>query len=157
MTMDSRVPIPGFARQALVFDLDDLLGAEAGGAPSGRIVRRRELLAAHASEGWLLFAHAWRPGRHDGGSAPMGDFQSEVAHAQEQLGVPLSVVRCTHPAGPPVCWCRKPLPGLLLEFALREQVSLDRSMIVGTSAADRTMANRLGVPFRITSDFFGEG
>ena len=54
---------------------------------------------------------------------------------------------CTHPGGPPVCWCRPPLPGLLLEFARREGVAPERSVVVGTSATHRTLAQALGARF----------
>lgn len=158
-----REPAPGRTRQALVFDLDDLLGGAArrGHNPTSISVsaHRREVLASHASNGWVIFAHAWRPpvGRTaDVSAPPSDDFPSEVALVQEQLGVPLSIARCTHAAGPPVCWCRKPLPGLMVEFAMREGVSLERSMVIGTSAADRTMASRLGMRFRASLEFFGE-
>jgi histidinol phosphatase-like enzyme len=61
---------------------------------------------------------------------------------------------CPHDAGPPVCWCRKPIPGSLLEFTLRRGVALQRSIVVGGSAADRTMAERLGMTFRDVAQFF---
>jgi aryl-alcohol dehydrogenase-like predicted oxidoreductase/predicted kinase len=54
---------------------------------------------------------------------------------------------CTHAAGPPVCWCRPPLPGLLLEFARRESVAPERSVVVGESATHRTLAKTLGARF----------
>ncbi len=158
-----RQPDPGRTRQALVFDLDDLLGAAARRGDITRAIAvsadRREVLARHASDGWVIFAYAWRPpvgGAADMSAPPSGDFHSEAALARERLGVPLSIGRCTHPAGPPVCWCRKPLPGLLLEFAMREGVSLERSTVIGSSTADRTMASRLGMGFRASQEFFGE-
>jgi aryl-alcohol dehydrogenase-like predicted oxidoreductase len=54
---------------------------------------------------------------------------------------------CTHPAGPPVCWCRPPLPGLLLEFARSHGVSPERSFVVGVSSAHRTLATTLAARF----------
>ncbi len=51
---------------------------------------------------------------------------------------------CTHPAGPPVCWCRPPLPGLPLAFARAQGVDPARSAVVGTGAAHRTLAATLG-------------
>jgi hypothetical protein len=54
---------------------------------------------------------------------------------------------CTHPGGPPVCWCRPPLPGLLLDFARRHGISPERSFVVGTSSAHRTLAKTLGARF----------
>jgi len=49
-----------------------------------------------------------------------------------------------HGGGPPICWCRPPLPGLPLEFARRHGVDPASSVLVGTSAAHRTLASALG-------------
>ena len=54
---------------------------------------------------------------------------------------------CTHPGGPPVCWCRPPLPGLLLDFARRNGIAPARSIVVGNSSTHRTMARTLGATF----------
>jgi histidinol phosphatase-like enzyme len=51
---------------------------------------------------------------------------------------------CTHPGGPPMCWCRPPLPGLPLAFARAHRVDPARSTLVGTSSAHRTLAATLG-------------
>jgi len=59
-----------------------------------------------------------------------------------QLGI--AIACCPHPAGPPVCWCRKPLPGLGLLLARRLDLDLARTIVVGSSAADRGFAARLG-------------
>lgn len=159
-----RQPVPGRTHRALVFDLDDLLGGANRGTHTPPAIavsaHRHEVLASHARDGWVIFAHAWRPpGRQIASTRDPSsdDFDDEVAQARVQLGVTLSIARCSHAAGPPVCWCRKPLPGLLLEFAMREGVSLERSVVIGTSAADRTMASRLGMGFRESQEFFGEG
>jgi aryl-alcohol dehydrogenase-like predicted oxidoreductase len=51
---------------------------------------------------------------------------------------------CPHAAGPPVCWCRPPLPGLPLAFARAHEVDPSRSTLVGTGPAHRTLAATLG-------------
>ena len=51
---------------------------------------------------------------------------------------------CPHGGGPPVCWCRPPLPGLPLAFARAHAVDPARSILVGTSPAHRTLAAALG-------------
>ncbi len=75
--------------------------------------------------------------------------ESEVAALKAQaasLGAELAV--CTHDAGPPSCWCRPPLPGLLLEFARRAQVDLTRSELLGSTANHVTLARVVGAQFR---------
>jgi histidinol phosphatase-like enzyme len=69
----------------------------------------------------------------------------------------VDVATCPHDAGPPTCWCRKPLPGSPIEFAMRRGVSLERSVVVGSSAADRTMATRVGGRFEPSAPFFAKG
>ena len=54
---------------------------------------------------------------------------------------------CTHPGGPPVCWCRPPLPGLLLDFCRRQGVAPEKSLLVGATATHRTLAKTLGARF----------
>jgi aryl-alcohol dehydrogenase-like predicted oxidoreductase len=63
------------------------------------------------------------------------------------LPAPAEGAVCTHPGGPPTCWCRPPLPGLVLEFARRHAVDPARSVVVGVSPAHRTLANALGARY----------
>lgn len=62
-------------------------------------------------------------------------------------GLDVARAACTHPGGPPICWCRPPLPGLLLAFARKERVDLARLTVVGTSAAHRQLAAAVGARF----------
>jgi hypothetical protein len=135
---------PGGA-PALLLDVDDLLRGDAKGV--------RSTLARHHADGWRLFAQAWRPQMADG-TMTAAEVDSVFAQLRELVGVPITLAVCPHPAGPPICWCRKPLPGLILEFARREGVDLDRSIVVGTAAADRTVAAKLGVRHWDASVFF---
>jgi histidinol phosphatase-like enzyme len=68
----------------------------------------------------------------------------------------LEVAACPHPAGPPVCWCRKPLPGLGVAFAARHRLDPARTLHVGAQPADRTFAERLGFVFVDAGRFYAE-
>ena len=57
------------------------------------------------------------------------------------------VAVCAHPAGPPICWCRPPLPGLPLAFARAHDVDPARSLLVGTGTAHKTLAAALGASY----------
>ncbi len=142
--------------RALILDLDDLVGRGAPVLHADHITieqTRLETLARHHHSGWLLFVHAWRPqlARHE---TTREDVDACFAKMRELLGHAADIACCPHDAGPPVCWCRKPIPGSVLEFAWRREVALDRSVVVGTSAADRTMAERLGARFEPSGAFF---
>ena len=74
---------------------------------------------------------------------PDGDAPLVAATA----GLGVTAAACTHPAGPPICWCRPPLPGLLLAFAHTAGVDPARLTVVGTSPAHRALAAALHAPF----------
>jgi len=59
---------------------------------------------------------------------------------------PAELAVCTHPSGPPRCWCRPPLPGLLIEFALRHGIDPRQSRLVG-DPRHAAMAAALGIAF----------
>ena len=60
---------------------------------------------------------------------------------------PVEAAVCPHPGGPPICWCRPPLPGLPLAFARSHGVDPARSVLVGASPAHRTLASALGARY----------
>ena len=96
-----------------------------------------EQLQDFARAGWLLISLVWRP------DADSEAIAAEVSDARSRLGLEFEAAWCVHPAGPPVCWCRKPLPGLVLEFAARYYIDLQESRIIPASTADSTLATRL--------------
>ncbi|MDQ4080301.1 MAG: aldo/keto reductase [Gemmatimonadota bacterium] len=146
-----REPPAGEAR-ALILDFDDLVGR---GTP---VLRAEEVVVEPARRdtltGWLLFIHAWRPqvARNE---TTLADVDACFARMRELLGVDVEFACCPHDAGPPVCWCRKPIPGSVIEFALRRGIALARSVVVGSAAADRTMAERIGARFEPSDTYFG--
>ena len=103
--------------------------------------------AAVRENGWIATGDAphlvfdWLP---DGGvDALAAEVERVAAHA---TGV-IEAAVCPHPGGPPTCWCRPPLPGLILAFARIHDVDCSRSVLVGTSPAHRTLATTLGARF----------
>jgi aryl-alcohol dehydrogenase-like predicted oxidoreductase/predicted kinase len=60
---------------------------------------------------------------------------------------PVHAALCSHAAGPPVCWCRPPLPGLALAFARAHMLDPARSVVIGAGAAHRTLARTLGARY----------
>jgi aryl-alcohol dehydrogenase-like predicted oxidoreductase len=151
-----REPDHGEAR-ALILDFDDLIGR---GMPVLHVAdvaidsSRRDTVARRRDEGWLLFVHAWRPQVARDATTPLA-VEACFARLRDLLGRPVDTAYCPHDAGPPVCWCRKPIPGSVLEFASRRSVALASSIVVGASAADRTMAERIGAGFQPSASLFG--
>jgi hypothetical protein len=79
----------------------------------------------------------WRP---DGEEE---DLEEAVATVARSASGPVESAICPHPGGPPICWCRPPLPGLPLAFARRHEVDPAQSVVVGSSTAHRTLAGAL--------------
>jgi aryl-alcohol dehydrogenase-like predicted oxidoreductase/predicted kinase len=135
--VERRAPSPHATQgenRALILDLDQLTG------DNSRPLL--ETISRYRGDGWLVFVHAWRPQIARGGMT-VGALEQEFARLRAALGGDFDSAYCPHDAGPPVCWCRKPIPGPLIEFAIRRNVTLDRSIVVGASPAERTMAERV--------------
>lgn len=139
-----------------MFDIDDLVGRDAPVLRPNEVALEpalRDQLIRQRNEGWLLFIHAWRPqiARNE---TTASEVDACFAEMRQLLGDDVDVACCPHDAGPPVCWCRKPIPGSVIELARRRQVALSQSIVVGSSAADRTLAERIGARFETSADFF---
>ena len=83
----------------------------------------------------------WAPGGEVDG------IDEQVARLAGEIPGEVEGAVCVHPGGPPTCWCRPPLPGLLLAFARAHGVDTARSTLVGTSAAHRTLATTIGAQY----------
>jgi aryl-alcohol dehydrogenase-like predicted oxidoreductase/predicted kinase len=83
----------------------------------------------------------WSPG------GALDELAEVAANLTEEVSGPVESALCPHPAGPPICWCRPPLPGLPLAFARAHDVDPQRSLLVGTAPAHRTLATTLGARY----------
>jgi histidinol phosphatase-like enzyme len=149
-----------FTNRALVVWLDDIVWRSRSGsrtpvAPEDveLVPGRAEVLRRHAAEGYKLFGLSWQPAIAAGQMS-----RAAVAACAEalglKLGLALEVSCCPHAAGPPVCWCRKPLPGLGVELILKHRLDPARCLYVGGTSLDRTFAARLGFEHRDPQAFF---
>lgn len=139
---------------AIILDFDDVVGTQALRAKDVSIDDGRwAIITERRSKGWHVFVHAWRP-QIARGQISIADVDAAFSRLRELLGSDVDVACCPHDAGPPVCWCRKPIPGSVIEFAARRDVALDKSLVIGTSAADKTMAERIGARFEASEAFW---
>jgi hypothetical protein len=70
-----------------------------------------------------------------------------VVRLAAEVSGPVASALCPHAAGPPSCWCRPPLPGLVLAFARAHGVDPARSTLIGSRPAHRTLAATLGARY----------
>jgi aryl-alcohol dehydrogenase-like predicted oxidoreductase/predicted kinase len=125
----ARMPIPGRRRPGV------FVAAGALADPGWELAVEQ----GHPGAPHLLFD--WRPK-----GAP-DDLAELAALLEAKVSGPVERAVCPHGGGPPVCWCRPPLPGLPLAFARAHEIDPARSLVLGTAPAQRTLATTLGATY----------
>jgi histidinol phosphatase-like enzyme len=98
---------------------------------------------------------SWQPDIAEGMQTGDG-VKAVVARMCELLELEIEVDYCPHAAGPPSCWCRKPLPGLGVMLVHRHRLDPAQCVYVGAGPQDPGFARRLGFEYREADDFFSE-
>jgi histidinol phosphatase-like enzyme len=156
----TRRPPPTRTGRAVVVWCDGILAHSRSGrrAPSSAddvLVppsRASRLRRCH-DEGFTLLGLAWRPEIAEGVLRP-DQVEAAFARMKDLLDLPIEVLYCPHGAGPPQCWCRKPLPGLGVLAIERHALDPKHSFYVGQGTMDQAFARRLGFEFRDAEAFF---
>lgn len=115
----------------------------------------RQLLRSYHDRSWRILFTAWRP--QAAGNVADASVEACQEALRAQLGFEVAFAYCPHPAGPPICWCRKPLPGRVLEFLWKHGMSPTDCRLVASSPPDRTMAERCGLECAEADVFLGGG
>ncbi len=101
------------------------------------------VLRRYQEEGWQLCALSWQPSIADGKRSE-AEVRAIFATAIERAGLSVDVDFCAHGAGPPRCWCRKPLPGLGVQLIHRHRLNPERCLYIGAGSQDAGFARKLG-------------
>jgi histidinol phosphatase-like enzyme/adenylate kinase family enzyme len=141
---------PAMTNKAVIVWCD---GTLIGDITLDALKHRVDVLRRYRDEGWLLLGLAWRPHIADK-AMTVEEADAGFARLQQRLGVSIEVLYCPHAAGPPRCWCRKPLPGLGVVFIQRHRLDPSRCIYVGSGSQDPGFARRLGFQYRDAADFF---
>lgn len=142
---------PGRCERAVMFWLDGVVRDASSGAI---LPGRAHVLRRLHEEGWRLLGIGWHP-QVARGETTAEEIESGHARLREALGVPFDTLFCPHDAGPPACWCRRPLPGLGVVLIQRHRLDPERCVYVGHDASDAALARRLGFTFRAAAAIFG--
>jgi histidinol phosphatase-like enzyme len=110
-------------------------------------------LRRHVEEGWRVFGVTWLPEIVEG-TLSSADVAALFLRLREQLGIDIEIEYCPHAAGPPACWCRKPLPGLGVVLRVRHRLDPAQCVYVGSGSQDPGFARRLGFAYCPASEFF---
>jgi aryl-alcohol dehydrogenase-like predicted oxidoreductase/predicted kinase/histidinol phosphatase-like enzyme len=151
---------PSFVERAVIVWCDGVLLRSRSGrrvpvtpedvdVPAGRAV----ILHRYQQEGWRILGLSWQPEIADGTHSSAGA-DAVFARMRELLGLEIEVEHCPHAAGPPSCWCRKPLPGLGVLFVQRHQLNPKACIYVGAGPQDPGFARRLGFEYVEAVGFF---
>jgi aryl-alcohol dehydrogenase-like predicted oxidoreductase/histidinol phosphatase-like enzyme/predicted kinase len=116
---------------------------------------RAATLRRYAEQGFRLLGLSWQPEIAEG-KHTAADVEAVFAKMNELLGLAIEVEYCAHAAGPPQCWCRKPLPGLGVLLIHRHHLDAASCIYVGDGPQDAGYAQRLGFQFRPPQEFFDE-
>ena len=148
---------PSFTDRALILWCDAIVPKQ-DSEPSGEypaLETVRAVLTRHQADGWHLCGLAWRP-EIASNVATAEQVDAAFARMQDRLRVKVDVRYCPHPGGPPICWCRKPFPGLGVMLIERYRLDPSRCVYVGSGPQDPGFARRLGFQYREVTDFFRE-
>ena len=94
-----------------------------------------------------LIVFSWQPSIA-AGARSRADVEAEFRDVAARHELPIDFDCCPHAAGPPRCWCRKPLPGLGVAVIHRHQLDPARCVYIGDGALDPGFARKLGFAFR---------
>jgi histidinol phosphatase-like enzyme len=118
-------------------------------------VSRASTLRRYAEQGFRLLGLSWQPDVAEG-RRTAADVDGVFAKMAEALRLSIEVDHCPHGAGPPQCWCRKPLPGLGVLLIHRHRLDPANCLYVGDGPQDAGYAQRLGFQYRPAREFFDD-
>jgi histidinol phosphatase-like enzyme/predicted kinase len=149
-----------YVNRALIVWCDDVVmrsrsGARTPSDPDDIVVDegRATTLRGYHDDGWHVLGMSWQP-EVDAGVRTTSDVDAIFARLNERLGFRIDVAYCPHGAGPPRCWCRKPLPGLGVLLIHRYQLDPTQCVYVGAGPQDPGFARKVGFTYREAGDFF---
>ena len=119
-------------------------------------VTTAERVRGYEEDGWRVLGMSWQPEIAEGTQSAAGA-AAVFARMNELLGLRIEVELCPHAAGPPRCWCRKPLPGLGVVLVQRHRLDPSQCIYVGAGAQDRGFARRLGFTYAEAGAFASRG
>lgn len=156
-----RLDNPEFTNKALIVDYDGTLRECVGGNDKYPVnkdqieikANRTKILQAYKDKGYLLLGISNQSGIAKGEVAD--DVVNELfAHTNKLLGIDIEYRYCPHQSAPISCYCRKPMPGIGVEFILKHKLSRKDCIFVGDMTTDKTFSQRCGFQYVDQAEFF---
>jgi histidinol-phosphate phosphatase family protein len=159
----TRTPRPGYTSKALILDYDGTLRETRSGAkyPTTRedikaIEGRTGVLERYAKDGYRLLGVTNQSGVAKG-EFTLQDAKDLCSRTNELLGIGIEAAVCPHSPAPINCYCRKPMPGLAVQFIEKYKLDPAKCIMVGDMTTDRTFATRAGFQYLDAKEFFSAG
>jgi HAD superfamily hydrolase (TIGR01662 family) len=152
---------PTLTQKALIVDYDGTLRECINGNDKYPVIEsqielkagRKAVLDAYKKKGYLLLGISNQSG------VAKGELTYEKAeqlfeHTNKLLGVDIEYRFCSHQSAPISCYCRKPMPGIGVEFILKHKLNRKETIFVGDMTTDKTFASRAGFQYIDQAEFF---
>jgi predicted kinase/histidinol phosphatase-like enzyme len=145
---------PEYSNRAAIVWCDDVLMRSRAGErtpvnPEDVVIveENAAVLRAYQAEGRRLLGMSWQP-EIAAGTRSAAAAAAVFARMNQMAGLSIEVEYCPHAAGPPRCWCRKPLPGLGVVFVQRHRLDPAQCVYLGSGTQDPGFARKLGFTYR---------
>jgi len=115
--------------------------------------RRKEVLYAYAEHGYRLLGVSNQSGIAKG-SPTEEEAIACFEKTNELLGLDIEYAYCPHKVPPISCFCRKPMPGMALQFFHKYNLDPRKCTMVGDMTSDKTFAKRSHMEFVHADEFF---
>lgn len=152
---------PEYINKALIVDYDGTLRECIGGNEKYPVNKsqveikpnRTKVLQAYKDKGYILLGISNQSG------VAKGEVADEVVnelfqYTNQQLGIDIEYRYCPHQSAPISCYCRKPMPGIGVEFILKHKLNAKECIFVGDMTTDKTFAQRAGFQYVDQAEFF---
>lgn len=152
---------PEFTNKALIVDYDGTLRECIGGNEKFPVSKdqieikpnRTKVLQAYKDKGYRLLGCSNQSGIHKG-EVSDATVRELFDYTNQQLGIDIEYRFCPHQSAPISCYCRKPMPGIFVEFMLKYKLNPKECIFVGDMTTDETFAKRAGIQYVDQAEFF---
>lgn len=152
---------PTFTNKAVIVDYDGTLRECINGNDKYPVSKdqiemkpnRKAALQSYKDKGYILLGVSNQSG------IAKGELTYDKAvelfnYTNEQLGLDIEYRFCSHQSAPISCYCRKPMPGIGVEFILKHKLNRKECLFVGDLTSDATFASRCGFQYVDQAEFF---
>ena len=152
---------PEFTNKAVIVDYDGTLRECINGNDKYPVNKdqieikpgRTQVLEAWRKKGYLLLGASNQSGIAKGLVAD-DVVKGLFDYTNQQLGIDIEYRYCPHQSAPISCYCRKPMPGMGVEFILKHKLNRKECIFVGDMTTDKTFAQRCGFQYVDQAEFF---